>query len=341
MLGIAREPGVEAAPALATFEELLLSSSTQAFQLAHMMLADAQEAEDAVQESAVKAWTRFGRFRPGRVVPDLVPGHRGQPVRSMRRTRRWQLRRDGLELLDVPLPGHESGTVRRLDVRSLVARQPAPVQPGPVRGRRAGGDPDRPSRRRGRPGDIQRADLRPAPPGRRLPGVVQPPERPRAARLRRAGHDVDGDPRLHAGADQPVPGVGDRRHPAVGDDRHVIAGSKPLDQAGNARVLVRIEERDGGVAAFSGDDQLVVVSEGANGAAAVVEWRTGREVWKRPASWVLPGDARSLPLAPAMAMTVRRPGAAPDVFLVRSDGTSAQVAQSAVLLTLGSRGGPG
>ena len=136
------------------------------------------------------------------------------------------------------------------------------------------------------------------------------------------------------------------------DGRYAAASSGQLTAAGTPGAAITsdvldlddgtvVAHLDGGVAAFSGDDQLVVVSEGANGAAAVVEWRTGREVWKRPASWVLPGDARSLPLAPAMAMTVRRPGAAPDVFLVRSDGTSAQVAQSAVLLTLGSRGGPG
>src|SRR5262245_41055125 len=123
MLGVAHEPGVDTAPALATFESLLTSCTTQAFQLAHTMLGDVQEAEDAVQEAAVKAWTRFARFRRDASFRTWFLAIVANQCRSLRRTRGWQLRR-GPELRDVPLPGHEAGTVDRMDVRTLVARLP-------------------------------------------------------------------------------------------------------------------------------------------------------------------------------------------------------------------------
>jgi hypothetical protein len=104
----------------------------------------------------------------------------------------------------------------------------------------------------------------------------------------------------------------------------------------------------GGVAGFSGDDQLVAVSDeqAAGASASLIEWRTGRTVWSQQASWILGGQVRTLPGAAAMALTIAGPGAAPyaspaaapDVVLVQGDGTSTVIARGAVLLTLGSRG---
>jgi RNA polymerase sigma-70 factor (ECF subfamily) len=119
MQGIADAPPAAAA----TFEDLLLSCSTQAFQLAHTMLGDAQEAEDAVQEAAVKAWTHFGQFRHGSSFRTWFLAIVANQCRSTRRTKRWWFHR-ALELREVPLPGHEAGIVSRMDVASMVARLP-------------------------------------------------------------------------------------------------------------------------------------------------------------------------------------------------------------------------
>jgi RNA polymerase sigma-70 factor (ECF subfamily) len=123
MLGIAGESELDGGPAAATFENLLTSCSTQAFQLARAMLGDAQEAEDAVQDAALKAWRRFHQFRSDASFNTWFLAIVANQCRSMRRTRRWQLRR-GPELVDLELPGHEAGTVSRMDVQSLVARLP-------------------------------------------------------------------------------------------------------------------------------------------------------------------------------------------------------------------------
>src|SRR5258708_39931049 len=124
VLGLAEEPVAAAArPALSTFEDLLSSCSMPAFHLAWTMLGDVQEAEDAVQEAAVKAWTRFRQFRREASFRTWFLAIVANHCRSTRRTRRWQLGR-GAELGEVPHAGHEAGAVMRMDVQSLVARLP-------------------------------------------------------------------------------------------------------------------------------------------------------------------------------------------------------------------------
>jgi RNA polymerase sigma-70 factor (ECF subfamily) len=123
VLGLAEEAAAGDRPAIATFEDLLSSCSTPAFHLACAMLGDAQEAEDAVQEAAVKAWRHFNRFRHDASFQTWFLAIVANQCRSMRRTRGWQMRR-GAELPEVPLASHEASTVRRMDVQSVVARLP-------------------------------------------------------------------------------------------------------------------------------------------------------------------------------------------------------------------------
>jgi hypothetical protein len=101
---------------------------------------------------------------------------------------------------------------------------------------------------------------------------------------------------------------------------------------------------DGAVAAFSGDDQRVALSQGSTGAASVVEWRTGRTIWTQAQRVIVAEGVRSLPGEAAMALTVslRAPQyVVPDLVLVRNDGTSTVVSQTAEVSTLGSVGAAG
>ena len=91
------------------------------FRLALMMLDDAAEAEDAVQEAAVKAWRKLATVREG--VRPWFLAIVANECRSVRR-RRWfsVLRRDDLDLSQAwtdPLDGAE---LRRA-VRSLSVDQ--------------------------------------------------------------------------------------------------------------------------------------------------------------------------------------------------------------------------
>lgn len=136
------------------------------------------------------------------------------------------------------------------------------------------------------------------------------------------------------------------------DGRYVAASSGLLSFKGAAGAPLSTDILDvdtgtvvahleGGAAGFSGDDQLIVLSEGPSGTASVVEWRTGKKVWERPASWILRDGIRSVPGGPDVALTVESPGTTPDVVLVRGSGTSKVVARSAALLTLGAVGAAG
>jgi RNA polymerase sigma-70 factor (ECF subfamily) len=111
------------APDVATFEALLAPVLTTAYDLAYAMLRDRQEAEDAVQEAALKAWRHFDRFedRGGGVRPwflTIVANH----CRSMMRTHWWQSRPRTTELPDMAGGGHESSSVLRMDLRRAMAR---------------------------------------------------------------------------------------------------------------------------------------------------------------------------------------------------------------------------
>jgi RNA polymerase sigma-70 factor (ECF subfamily) len=112
----------------ATFEGLLGACARQGFDLAYAILGDAQDAEDAVQEAAVKAWAKFGGLQPGSSFRAWFLTIVANQCRSMRRTRWWRLRH-AVELPEVPLRGHEDRAVSRLDLVSLL-RQLPPEQQG-------------------------------------------------------------------------------------------------------------------------------------------------------------------------------------------------------------------
>jgi RNA polymerase sigma-70 factor (ECF subfamily) len=104
-----------------TFESLLTACTVPAYQLAHAMLGDRQDAEDAVQEAAVKAWATYQRWRHEASFRSWFLTIVANQCRSMRRTRWWRLRQ-AVELPEVPQLGHEERTVRRLDLQGLLDR---------------------------------------------------------------------------------------------------------------------------------------------------------------------------------------------------------------------------
>ena len=120
MLGMTAHPAsVDATPSAAAFESLLRECAVPAFHLAHVMLGDTHDAEDAVQEAAVRAWTRFDRFRHDSSFRAWFLTIVANQCRSMRRTRWWRLRTAG-ELPEQALPGHEDQTVSRLRLQDLL-----------------------------------------------------------------------------------------------------------------------------------------------------------------------------------------------------------------------------
>ena len=122
MLGMtARPASADATPSASAFETLLADCAVPAFHLAHVMLGDAHDAEDAVQEAAVRAWTRLGRFRNDTSFRAWYLTIVANQCRSMRRTRWWRLRA-AAELPEVPLASHEERTIGRLRLRELLGQ---------------------------------------------------------------------------------------------------------------------------------------------------------------------------------------------------------------------------
>ena len=110
-----------------TFETLLVGCAAQAFQLAQLMLGDVHDAEDAVQEAALKGWSKYGGLRPHSSFTAWFLAIVANQCRSMRRTRWWRLRAAS-ELPDIPLQGHEELAVSRMDLQDLLGRLSAEEQ---------------------------------------------------------------------------------------------------------------------------------------------------------------------------------------------------------------------
>jgi len=106
------------------FEELLEPVLDQAFRLAITMLRDRGAAEDAVQEAALKAWTKLGRFRPGADLRPWFLAIVANECRSVRRSTWWRVVRSG-DVAAGPPPGSwDAVAADRLDLDAALDRLP-------------------------------------------------------------------------------------------------------------------------------------------------------------------------------------------------------------------------
>jgi len=71
------------------FAELIRPIYSAAFRLAYGLLHDRNEAEDAVQEGALKAWRKLGNLREGAPLRPWFLAIVANHCRSVRRTRWW------------------------------------------------------------------------------------------------------------------------------------------------------------------------------------------------------------------------------------------------------------
>lgn len=106
----------------AAFEVLLGPVLDAAFRLAMVMLGGASEAEDAVQEGALRAWMKLRQFRGRRA--DFRPWFLSvvaNECRMARRGRWWSMRQLTEAMTRV---GVEDAAVTSVDLKSAVSRLP-------------------------------------------------------------------------------------------------------------------------------------------------------------------------------------------------------------------------
>jgi RNA polymerase sigma-70 factor (ECF subfamily) len=107
----------------AAFERLLEPLLESACQLAYSILRDWQEAEDAAQEAALKAWNAVGRLREG--TTSLRPWSLtivANEARSRRRGRWWSVLRLSEPPSAASVAGPEEGTALRADLDRAMRR---------------------------------------------------------------------------------------------------------------------------------------------------------------------------------------------------------------------------
>lgn len=76
----------------AAFAELLRYEYRSAVRLAYALLHDLDEAEDAVQEAALKAWRRLGNLRPDSPLRPWFLAIVANQCRTLQRTKWWSTR---------------------------------------------------------------------------------------------------------------------------------------------------------------------------------------------------------------------------------------------------------
>lgn len=76
----------------AAFAELLRPEYRSAVRLAYALLHDLDEAEDAVQEAALKAWRKLGNLRAGSPLRPWFFAIVANQCRSLRRSKWWSTR---------------------------------------------------------------------------------------------------------------------------------------------------------------------------------------------------------------------------------------------------------
>ena len=99
----------------AAFERVLEPLLVPAHELAFAVLRDRHAAEDAVQESAVRAWRGFGRLRDEDRARAWFLKIVLNQCRATMRTRWWWWYLFG-DRIDLPVDGGEAGVERRLDL---------------------------------------------------------------------------------------------------------------------------------------------------------------------------------------------------------------------------------
>ena len=108
---------------LTAFETLLAPLIEPACQLAYAILRDWQEAEDACQDAALKAWRAVGRLREG--TGTLRPWYLAivaNEARSRRRTRWWSVIRSADPQVSASEPGPEDLILLRTDLDRAMSR---------------------------------------------------------------------------------------------------------------------------------------------------------------------------------------------------------------------------
>jgi RNA polymerase sigma-70 factor, ECF subfamily len=101
-----------------SFEDMLERVLDPAFRLAMTMLNDRTAAEDAVQESALKAWRARGRFRPGAEMRPWFLAIVANECRSARRSRWWRV----LRFPELAVEGRTGRLEDRLDLDAALDR---------------------------------------------------------------------------------------------------------------------------------------------------------------------------------------------------------------------------
>lgn len=101
------------------FAELLRPEYRSAVRLAQALLHNVDEAEDAVQEAALKAWRRLDNLREGSLLRPWFLAIVANQCRSVRRAKWWSSRTDE----EVPEEGAEDGDLAgSIDLRRAVSQ---------------------------------------------------------------------------------------------------------------------------------------------------------------------------------------------------------------------------
>ena len=106
----------------AAFAELLRPDYRTAYRLAHGLLHDPDEAEDAVQEAAFKAWRKLGNLREGSPMRPWFLAIVANECRSVRRSRWWRTPRDEASEHIPELVAEATDVSASLDLRRGLSR---------------------------------------------------------------------------------------------------------------------------------------------------------------------------------------------------------------------------